>query len=612
MSFEKRFFAVLGLTLAICCLGCTPPSDPLLEMMDAEVKKTKVDDLSRTIEFVFSEIRFSQKEFRDKISTGLNRWVSTSDERLKDLDSRWTMDEMSKPLFDASQTLELTNRNDELSFLSTDAYYLQESAWVTQIAERVMDSNQLNPFELYRLAADNYKPEEDAENVLVDVVAKLHPNIEEKQSETLAESLAVFDWVVRNIQLNADPNLTEDEIEEAKLIDNDEGLAASGVPGLGYTRYPWQVLLYGRGDYVERAKLFMLGLRHLGIDSVMLSVKDSDGNLRPWAVGVAVGSEYYLFDTKLGLPISGEAVGSIATLTQVREDSDLIRSLDLTNEESLEENTDYWVTEDQLKDLEGFIYVSPESVSKRMLGLESSLVGDNKLTLAFKADDIASRLPETEGVEIKPWDIAFKTHQFRQAVRFALEQTSNNVMADKLIWYYTDEYYIDNFVVYRTARARFFKGKFSVDPRGLSLSAIQSCQRLNYTDEQIENLGSDRKQQRRLGIRKEADQDVQSFNREVKSVQAQMRLIKRDAGLYLSQCLFDNGSMNASANWLEILRKQGASRWDDAVTYLLGRSHEKLKDYDKAIEVLSNQKVAQSHGNILRVRMLKKLISELE
>jgi hypothetical protein len=185
-------------------------------------------------------------------------------------------------------------------------------------------------------------------------------------------------------------------------------------------------------------------------------------------------------------------------------------------------------------------------------------------------------------------------------------------MADKLIWYYTDEYYIDNFVVYRTARARFFKGKFSVDPRGLSLSAIQSCQRLNYTDEQIENLGSDRKQQRRLGIRKEADQDVQSFNREVKSVQAQMRLIKRDAGLYLSQCLFDNGSMNASANWLEILRKQGASRWDDAVTYLLGRSHEKLKDYDKAIEVLSNQKVAQSHGNILRVRMLKKLISELE
>ena len=91
-----------------------------------------------------------------------------------------------------------------------------------------------------------------------------------------------------------------------------------------------------------------------------------------------------------------------------------------------------------------------------------------------------------------------------------------------------------------------------------------------------------------------------------------MELIRRDAGLYLSQCLFDNGSMYAAANWLNILKNEDAGgRWADGVNYLLGRSQEKLKDYDQAIEILSDQKLVQSHGNLIRVRMLKELISQL-
>lgn len=612
MSFEKRFFGLFVLAIGIICAGCTPPSDPMLEMMDADLKKTKVDDLSRTMDFVYSEIRFEQKEFRDKISTGLNRWVSTSSERLKALESQWKMDSLSQPLFDANQTLAMLARNDELSFLNTDGYYLQESAWMTQIANRVTDpTSQLGPFELYRLAADNYKPDEDVEAPLVEVIKKLHADLDKKDAEKLANSLSIFDWFSRNIQLLPETNLNEDEIEDARL-NNNEGLAAAGIPGLGYQRYPWQVLLYGRGDYVERAKLFMLGLRHQNIDSVMFAVRNADGTAKPWAVGVAIGDEYYLFDTKLALPIPGKTVGTIATLAQVRENPELITSLDLSTDESLEDETDYWVKPEQLKELDGLIYVTPESVSKRMLGLQSSLVGDARMTLVFTADDIASRLPKLDGVDFKAWDVAYETHQFRQAVRMALEQTDNDVLAAKLNWHYLDEFYIDNFVVYRTARARFFKGKFYLDQEGRTLSAIQSCQRMKYTNEQIDNLGSDTTQQRRLGIRKEADQDVQAWSREVKSVQNQMELIRRDAGLFLAQCMFDNGSMYASANWLNYLKNEdGAERWSDGVTYLLGRSQEKLKDYDLAIEILSDQKLEQSHGNLIRVRMLKQLIAEL-
>ena len=66
-------------------------------------------------------------------------------------------------------------------------------------------------------------------------------------------------------------------------------------------------MLYGRGDYAERAKLMMLMLRQMEIDSVLLTVGET---AKPWAVAVSIGKEYYLFDTKLGLPIPGEKIGS--------------------------------------------------------------------------------------------------------------------------------------------------------------------------------------------------------------------------------------------------------------------------------------------------------------
>jgi hypothetical protein len=70
--------------------------------------------------------------------------------------------------------------------------------------------------------------------------------------------------------------------------------------------------------------------------------------------------------------------------------------------------------------------------------------------------------------------------------------------------------------------------------------------------------------------------------------------------------------MNAAANWLENIRAEdGVDRWNDGITYLLGRSQEKLKDYDQAIEIFSSDDLQQSHGNLIRARMLKEIINTL-
>jgi len=575
---KRNIGSLLGLVLMLLSLlaaGCTPPDDPMLDMLETDLKKTKVDDLARAMDFVYSEVRFEQKEFEDNLSDGLNRWITYSDEKLER--AKWAEDQVSAPLLKDNSSLPMLQRNGEYNFLTTDGYYLQESAWLNQIVGRVTESTHLNSFELYRLAADQYKPDEEVENPVQEVIKKLHPDLED---------------------------------EQAALNEKAGSDSVRGIRGTGYQRYPWQILLYGRADYVERAKLFMIALHQLNIESVMLQSKAEGSS--PWAVGVAIGDQLFLFDTKMALPFPGEKIGTIATLTDVRANPKLLTGLNLSNEESLENKTEYWMTPDEVKDLDGLLYVTPESISKRMFALEKSLIGEQRLPLAFSGDDIKARLPEVDGVEIKAWDIAFKTHEFRKAIRESLALKGNSVIEQKLRWHFQDEAYVDNFRVYRTARARFFKGKFESKETISSRNAIDSWTRLMYEDADIDALGSDKKLQSLLGIRQEAGQSAQAFLIQVQSVQDQMKLIRRDAGFFLTQCLFDNRSENASRNWLNVLRsEQDAERWTDGVTYLLGRSLESCKEYDESIKVLSDSKSSQAHGNIVRTRMLKELISRL-
>ncbi len=609
LLMRKCLYSML-IVLSVAFAGCTPPNDPMLDMLEADLKKTKVDDLSRTMDFIFSEVRFEQKEFKDKLSTGLNRWISYSDQKLQRV--KWSQDELSKPLLDQYSSLAMLAQNDQYSFLGTDAHYLQESAWMAQVADRVVNSKMLSGFELYRLAADGYKPGEDTDDPLCEIIEKLHPDLDAENAKKLSGSLKLFDWIVRNMQLveNSTGEMDEDAINAATLNKSDGSLAQRGITGVGYERYPWQSLLYGRADYVERAKLFMLALRQVDIESVMFQPK-TEGS-QPWAVGVAIGGDYYLFDTKMGLPFPGEKIGSVATLAQVRKDPSLLSRLDLTTEESLKDETQYWVKPADTKELEGLIYVSPESISKRMLALEQSLIGDKRLVLAFNGDTIKTRLPDVEGVELKSWDIAIKTHLFRQAVREALGQEKSTQMRDKLRWHFLGESYIDNFIIYRTARARFFKGKFQSQKRALSLNAIESMKRLMYDDADLDAVATDKRLQRLLGIRKEVDQSASEFSAQVESVQGQMRLMRRDAGFFLSQCLFDNSSVSAAKNWLNVLKAHDdAQRWNDGVVYLLGRALEGCKEYDEAIETLSDTDSIQAHGNLIRQRMLKELVSKL-
>ena len=636
MSFFKAAVKPAAIASLVCSLtlslGCTR-DETFVDYVPTDIAKSKVDDLARSIDFVKSEVRFEQAEFISGVTNGLNRWASYSKDKL--IDSSWAADATVQPLVEQYAELPVSQRLGELNFLNTDSYYLQQSYWISLVSDRMAASQRYQPFELYRLAADNMDASK-SDKPVDEIFKQLNGIDNADDAQHLAESAKVFDWICRNINLESDAPIDESEIEDLALDPDKEG-AAAGVPGLGYQRYPWQTMLYGRGDYVERAKLMMLMLRHLQIDSVMLAAGET---AKPWAVAVNIGGDYFLFDTKLGLPIPGEKLGSIATLAMVQKNPKLLTSLDLTTDESLVDNTKYWIRPDDLNSLTALLYASPDAASKRMKALqgdldvelrkltslasnksdtsenESSLQSNNnRMLISCGLDQTKERLTKVDGVTFEPWDIAFKTHQYRGVIRTAIERGSSEDEA-KLGWFYRTEAYVNGFRPYRTARGRFFKAKFQVVEDKRSLNALQGWKNQMFSDDDIGNLSTDADMQRIHGIRQE-NQNSQAFANTLASVQSQMRLIRIDAKLFMAQSLFDNANEGGIRGWLEDLKANSSDdpvddngRWNDAVNYLLSRSFESQKLYDEAIEIYQQEGLNQSHGNILRSRLLKQLIKK--
>ncbi len=597
----------LLLLLIFFVCGCQQNDLLTEDLLDSQMASMKVDDLTRTLDFVFSDGRFNQKEFEQKISVGLSRWSKEVVES-GDYDNEWKLSPEFVSLVDQHASPDANNSND-LSYLNSDGYFIQQAAWLKRIGERVTTTEISGMHELNRLQAK--KAGVDAET-FVEYVAALNADLNEDDNLRLADAIRLFDWTTRNIQLLPENQLNDDDREGFRLKQG-EGLSdpEAGIPGLGYSHYPWQTLLFGRGDYVQKAKLFILLCEQSGLEAVMLAYAEGD-ELIPWLPAVEIGGKLYLFDTQLGLPIPGKTPGSVATLSDVKADGELLSSLDLTLDESTRSETKYRVRPKQIEKLTALIYVCPESISHRMKFLEDRLVGNRRLRLVARPNETRAGLPEIEGLTPQNWDIGFKTQQFRNAVSQAVESAKLDTrLAAKLKWFSEEEDYINRFVIYRTARNLYFIGKFESARNSRRANAIQRFSSIMYTEDQIEGLATDRVLMFELGILEGKGQDINDFNRRLQGTQRLMRLVRRDAGYYLAQSTFDNGNIPTSANWLKRVKEKGFSeRWNTGVDYLTGRSYEARKEYDRAIEHYSKGELDQFHGNLIRARQLKDATAE--
>jgi hypothetical protein len=364
--------------------------------------------------------------------------------------------------------------------------------------------------------------------------------------DDVGRATALFDWTIRNIQLEPD----------------DTGIA----------QRPWHVLLYGRGTATQRAWVFALLCRQQGLNVVMLGIPQTaaDPSAMYWLPALVSNGQLYLFDTRLGLPIAGPDGKGVATLEQALKDDALLRKLDL-------EGSPYLLTAEKLKGAQTFIVADPFELSRRASQLEAALSGSDRLSLVVKPSEIAKQLNGVAGVNsVALWGVPFRTllgqltmgksDRQREALAFEPFAVRPN------LW---------------KARTRHVQGrrKAATDPVGDAL------------DDHKEAVGlymKVRPSERKIaGTTSVDEQRVESS-------------AKHDATYWLGLLSYDDGKFEVASDWFRHPELNDAnSTWKSGASYNLGRSLEAQQKTKEAIPLLEKDASPQQQGNKIRARELK-------
>ena len=373
--------------------------------------------------------------------------------------------------------------------------------------------------------------------------------------DDVSRATALFDWTVRNIQLEAD---------------------AGAVP-----HRPWHILLYGRGTAAQRAWVFALLARQQGLNVVVLGVpaaKPADGTAEAvaapmiWLPALFSKGQLYLFDPQLGLPILGPDGKGVATLEQALKDDSLLRKLDL-------EGAPYPVSSESLKGVKAFIVADPFELSRRASQLEATLSGENHLALAVSPSEVAEQLksvPGLTGVEL--WEVPFST--LRDQLTLGKSARHDEAIA------------FEPFAVRPAlwkARTRHFQGrhKTAEEAGGEPLDDHQEAARL-YMSKSVRPTD------------REISGSLSSDKQRVDS------LAKLNATYWLGLLSYDDGKEGVAATWFgrpELIAPD--SPVSSGALYNLARSLEAQEKFDEAAVILEKDTSPQQHGNKVRARELK-------
>lgn len=489
--------------------------------------------------------QFRSGEMLQEIVERLNQWATTQAPP-----ESWRPDPLLETLPDPLRRLPMVEDLDSMRFPRHDGAALQQAVWLRDIA---------------------------------------HWARGEKLDE-LSRAMHLFDWTIRNIQL--DPF--------------DEPSDESGQAPLG--RFPWETLLLGRGDVLERAWVYVELLRQEGIDAAFLALTGdgvpSSNALQSWTVGVLIDKKVFLFDPVLGLPIpaadgvtlapGGELLIRPATLSEAASDPAILRRLDL------DASTPYPVESGDLENVVALIVASPSELSRRMALVQSHLVGERKLVLTVDAAGQGERFtatPQVGGTKLwlRPYvtlaqqlTLGDSPHLVQQRVA---EMAPFHVGQDAPLW---------------KGRLLHFKGRF-VGEEG----ATQYYQAARPPNRQLDSFAD-----LFYSAMKAAQPDADDAAlREAARQRAAMEKpvfvrAKQDASYWLGLLAYEQGEFTSAIDYLAVrtLEASPDGPWTHGARYNLARVYEASGDLDRAVSQLASDPLSPSrHGNLLRARWLNEL-----
>lgn len=501
-----------------------------------------------------------------QILNWLNQWMQSLEPG-----GDWKPDDMVATLPEPLREMPQMKDLDRLSFTAYDSYALRETVWLRDLSNWVRGES----------------------------------------SDDLARAKRLFDWTVRNIRLEREQNA-----------------GRAGVPPR-VPLLPWETLMFGQGTGLERAWLFMLLARQQGIDAVLLALPaqatasgDTDssdappsGPLQPWAIGVLVDGELYIFDPALGMPIpapdgiglgeEGQLEIQPATLSQIAADDGLLRQLDIGPEQK------YPLKSEALQNVVALIEASPIYLARRMELVQSRLIGQQRMVLSVDATALAERLKVVPHVvDAQLWSHPLQTIDLRS--RLSDAQLAVRLAAWMPLYATTE-------APLRTGRVLHLKGQFEgqegavrcyleARPSDQSMQEAAADQAKAYLDAISESLPESARKEREPEVRQQAvamaQADWITWSRAKQDATCWLGLIAYERGNYATAIdYFLNRLLMASSkeNSLE-------NPWTHLAWYNLGRAYELVGQPDEAVRAyMANKGALNYHGSLLRARWLKTL-----
>lgn len=486
----------------------------------------------------------------------LNQWAASQ----PPVDG-WHREALLESLPDTLRALPQLKQLDSRTFTTDDGFDLRQAVWLRNISQSAPGQTQ-NDLEL---------------------------------------AVGLFDWVVRNIQLDGEPPPPDDESE-----------VAPPLPLL-----PWQVLLLGHGRAIDRAWLFTLLARQQGLDVVVLSRnRGQDAGLGGQAddgrvdagteapetpafclPALLLNDELYLFDAGLGLPIPGSDGTGVATLSQAAGDDAVFRQLDLDADDR------YPLSQADLSDVVALVEASPMYLCERMALVESQLSGDQKIVLSVNATGVAERAKACPHVAAaRLWPLPYER---ADAVRRGRRKFTRRLSAELepfAVPYFEKKGKGGEFApaLWRARTLHLF-GKYA-GPGGASRyyqiarpADADQARAMNKEFAEAQNL-------------MQVNPDASRRKREaVEHLIECARTAKQDASYWLGLIALERQDYETAIDYFSkrTLEAYPEGPWTNGAHYNLARAYEASGKADEAIETYREVDSPQRHGNLLRARWLK-------
>jgi tetratricopeptide (TPR) repeat protein len=389
-------------------------------------------------------------------------------------------------------------------------------------------------------------------------------------------------------------------------------------------------MLFGHGQPVDRAWLFILLARQERLDVVMLAVPDTKqpGKLRPWLPALLLDGKLYLFDSHLGLPIPGPGGEGIATLEQAAADKSVLDGLDLPREP-------YWVHQDDLQQVTAWVEASPGYLTRRMQLIERRMAGEQTMVLSVQATELADRLKASPHVsDVRLWAFPYEVELDQQTLSPEESQTLRYEFGPLMAGFPIAK---RSAALIRQGKnpsqavATIFKGRI-LHFRGAFSSADETEQTASYhyLEARIPPAEMEKIVQQVVDAAVKEAPNPESINPSqlFVAIEETMQRAKDNASIWLGLINFEVRRYDTAMDWFKnhTLAQSPDGPWTFAAEYNLGRTYEaladealadkntaKAKEYlELALPLYDRDTSQQRQGNLLRARRIRERLAALE